>query len=30
MAVTIKKVNSDTELKAVAELADVIWHALPI
>ena len=26
MAVTIKKVNSDTELKAVAELADVIWH----
>jgi ribosomal protein S18 acetylase RimI-like enzyme len=26
MAVTINKVSSDTELKAVAELADVIWH----
>lgn len=26
MAVTIKKVSSDTELKAVAELADKIWH----
>lgn len=26
MSVTIKKVNSDTELKAVAELASIIWH----
>ena len=26
MSVTIKKVNSDTELKAVAELAGMIWH----
>lgn len=26
MAVTIKKVGSDTELKEVAELADKIWH----
>ena len=26
MAVTIKKVGSDTELKEVAALADEIWH----
>ncbi|WP_295086061.1 GNAT family N-acetyltransferase [Ruminococcus sp.] len=26
MAVTIKKVSSDTELREIAELADKIWH----
>ena len=26
MAVTIRKIGNDTELKEIAELADVIWH----
>ena len=26
MAITIKKIGSDTELKETAQLADIIWH----